>query len=270
MAKKAWDNKQEKKKIVLQVKKIDITTKTQKKSTKKVDKIAKPKKTPTKKTPKKIKIPKRKNPIESSKQKEPPTPLESVARKNHQAADWMRWIDSVKRVGRPTKYRPEFCHMILDYMERESHEVVIDETYYKIPDKVIVDWHKEWQIILWDMPTWSVKSKTHKVIANRFPTIERFAHSIWVHKNRLYERAYWQKDDGSSKYPEFQVAYERAIQIQEAILNENALQWQYNSQYSMFIAKNKFWYKDKQDIEHSWEINTTVRWILDKITKKKE
>ena len=172
--------------------------------------------------------------------------------------------------GRPTKYHVKYCDAIISFMERQAHTVVIDETYYKIPDKVLTQWYEDGEIILWDMPTWSIKAQTHKVIANTFPTIERFAHSIWVHRDTLYERANGKSNDGELKHPEFSDAYRRATQIQEAILNENALQWNYNPSYAMFLAKNKFGYKDKQDIEHSGEINTTVRGILDKITKKKD
>ena len=51
-----------------------------------------------------------------------------------------------------------------------------------------------------------------------------------------------------AKYSEFSDAYRKSKQIQEAILLENWMQWEYNSWFAMFMAKNNFWYKDSKDI----------------------
>lgn len=125
-------------------------------------------------------------------------------------------------------------------MSTTSHEVVIDKTYYKPDEKNTVT--KDGELV------WGLKSEKHELIANTFPTLERFCHSIEIHKDTLIEWA-TAMEDWKLKHPEFSVAYKRAKQIQEAILIENAMQGTYNPQFAVFMAKNNFGYTDKQEIE---------------------
>lgn len=131
--------------------------------------------------------------------------------------------------GRPTKYREEYADMLIDFTSGISQEIYIDRKYYdrKVrgefdddirPDK---DGYKRHLI----------KDETHKVIATTFPTLERFAFMIDVHKdtllewsNAIYPTDYREKAKaGKLKYPRFSVAYARAKQMQESILIENGL-----------------------------------------------
>lgn len=133
-------------------------------------------------------------------------------------------------------------------METTSHEVVVDTTYYKPDEKDERDEKTGDRF-------WGVKSQTHKVIANIFPTIERFCHSIGIHRDTLHEWANAKYPDdyaelelrGQLMYPEFSDAVKRAKQIQESILVENALQSQYNPTFAIFLAKNNFGYVDKTE-----------------------
>jgi len=107
------------------------------------------------------------------------------------------------------------------------------------------------------------------VIAETYPTLQRFAHNIGVHIDTLYE---WEKVRYSDnhpnkrfrrklKYPEFSEALKKARQIQESILLENALSGNYNAQFAIFIAKNNFGYKDKSETDlttNGQNINTTA------------
>lgn len=181
--------------------------------------------------------------------------------------------------GRPTKYEDRFCDMIINFFETESHTVVIDKTYYKPGDKQIElhYWTTEDKDEAEQSLNWGTKSEKHEVIANRFPTIERFSHSIGVHRDTLQERAYSKYPEDYEeislrwelKHPEFSVAYKRATQIQESILVENALQWKYNPQFSMFVAKNRFGRKDKTEVESNTTISAddTIKGLLDNIIK---
>lgn len=161
--------------------------------------------------------------------------------------------------GRPTKYHEKYCEELISFMEKTSHEIVVDRNFY--------DAKWKWQIVNW-IEVWALKSETHKVFACTFPTLERFCHSIWIHKDTLIEwaTAKYPEDYKDKKlawelkHPEFSDAYKRAKQIQESILVENALSWQYNPQFSIFIAKNAFWWKDKSEVENSWEM--TVKKII--------
>lgn len=159
-----------------------------------------------------------------------------------------------KKDGRPTKYDDKYCDMLLDFMSTTSHEVYQDVTYYK---------------------DWQVRSETNKILANTYPTFERFSHNIWVHPDTLREWAFWKYPDDYSdeslrwqlKHPKFSEIYKKCQKIQESILIENALNWQYNWPFAMFLAKNKFWYKDKSEVDNNVKVHT-VDAILDKITNK--
>ncbi len=167
---------------------------------------------------------------------------------------------------RPTKYEERFAEMLLSFMETTSHEVVIDKTYYKPDDKDKPN--KEWERV------WGLKSEKHELIANTFPTLERFCHTIWIHKDTLIEWATAtfpidpeeteKEKRWALKHPEFSDAYRRAKQIQEAILIENAMQGTYNPQFAVFMAKNNFGYTDKHEVDNkTLNINTTPKEIQD-------
>lgn len=103
----------------------------------------------------------------------------------------------------------------------------------------------------------AVKSVEQKLVMTRFPTFIRYALSIWVDDDTIQER--WKE------HKEFSVSIERCKRIQEAILLENGLQWTYNSHFAQFVLKNNHWYKDKKEVDHSWEL--TLKNMLDEIIK---
>ena len=157
--------------------------------------------------------------------------------------------------GRPTDYKPEYCKDIVDYMSKEAHLIVIDKTYYKSPDFIQKN-QVEIGIPVNEIATWTLKSETHKVIANRFPTFQRWCHEKDIVTSTMYRR--------TEEYPEFWNAYTKAKAIQESILIENTMQGVYNPGFAMFIAKNNFWYKDKTEV-----VNTNVEIQITEEQKKK-
>lgn len=169
-----------------------------------------------------------------------------------------------KKMGAPVKYRPEYCKMLIDFMSRPIQEIKMDRTYYDVKwlSKDDID---EFEKDEDGMKRWFVKKEEHNVFANIFPTLERFAHNIGVHRETLRE---WStitypedykdvKLRGKLKYPDFSATYTRAIQIQESILVENSLSGNYNAQFAIFLAKNKFGWKDKTetDVNHAGNIS---------------
>ena len=152
--------------------------------------------------------------------------------------------------GRPTKYEERYCQELLDFMERTTHEIVVDRTYYKAPDDLVSENTTD------NLVRWSVKWEKHEVFASVFPTLERFCHKIGIHKDTLIEWATATNEDWTLKHPEFSDAYKRAKQIQEAILVENALAGNYNPNFSVFVAKNAFGWKDKSEVDNNikWEL----------------
>lgn len=184
------------------------------------------------------------------------------------------------KVGRPTSYKKEFCERIIKFFQAESHIVAVDETFYKASDDQVsreYDLVETWAKNPEDLNIeWSPKARTHKVIANRYPTMERFADMIWVHVDTLIARAHDKHPDDyedESKrwqyiHPEFRLAYMRAKQLQKAILIENWLQGVYTSNFAIFVAKNNHDMKDQTDHTlqgaKDWEpVKNELRIIID-------
>lgn len=111
------------------------------------------------------------------------------------------------KIGRPTKYREEYCERVIEFFSGERYKVT-GENDGKL-------------------------SKT----ANDLPTFERFASSIDVHVDTLHE---WKK-----VHPSFSESYKKAQQLQKDFLITNALLGLYNNTFSIFLAKNITDLRDK-------------------------
>jgi hypothetical protein len=146
---------------------------------------------------------------------------------------------------RPTDYDPKYCTEIVDYFERCQAEILVDISFFQPNKNVWVEQifnplPKEDDIDT-TLPSWPVKKIEQKLVMQRFPTLVRFARMIGVNKSTLYE---WK-----SKHKEFSDSMEECMQIAEAILLENWLQWTYNSAFAQFLLKNNHWYSDKTQTE---------------------
>ena len=130
--------------------------------------------------------------------------------------------------GRATKYRPEYCQMMIDFFDVEPTETVIKK----------------------------ITTKNGTVIeepvqrAVRFPSIERFAFKIGVIHETLLE---WTK-----RFPEFAETYSRAKELQKYILNTNALSGLYDSRYAQFVAINCTDMRQKQELALDAAQGTTL------------
>lgn len=58
-----------------------------------------------------------------------------------------------------------------------------------------------------------------------------------------------------SKQEEFFNTIREAKQKIESSMEENAIMWTWNSTITIFSLKNNFWWKDQQEIEHTWDMN---------------
>lgn len=125
-----------------------------------------------------------------------------------------------KPMGRPPKYKPEYCAAIVSYFDvepyREREVVTINK---KTGDETI----------------------TYEDVANDLPTLAGFARQINVCRDTLDE---WQK-----QYPDFSDAVKRAKAIQEDIAVTNTMKSLYNSTFSIFFAKNNLGYKDRTEAD---------------------
>lgn len=125
--------------------------------------------------------------------------------------------------GRNPKYKPEYCEMLINFFYAYVQEVYVDRKYYGRNDgaefmRPGADGIKRGML----------KEETHKVLGSVYPTLERFACQIGVHRETLREWAsityptnyHIVKLRGKLKYPQFSASYALAGQMQEAILIE--------------------------------------------------
>ena len=139
-------------------------------------------------------------------------------------------------MGRPTKYKEEYCEGIIKYF---------------------------------DVPT-SVEKKNKdgsiKIIPSDLPLLSGFAGSIGVCRDTVYEWANGKNEDESLKHPDFSYALKRAKDLQEKLLVTNAMKGLYNSTFAIFTAKNILGWRDKQEVEttHKGNIGLDVAGLVKK------
>lgn len=124
-------------------------------------------------------------------------------------------------MGRPTKYKPEYCEELIEYFNKEPYR----ERKVTHKNKKGDEWI------------------TYEDVANDLPFLSQFAHSIGVTTSSL-ER--WRKE-----YPEFSEAYKKAKEMQHNMLATNALRGLYQVAFSIFTAKNITSWRDKQEVSYS-------------------
>lgn len=141
--------------------------------------------------------------------------------------------------GRPTKYKPEYCQEIIDFFSTEpSREVEITNRNKK---------GEEWT--------------TYKEVANPIPFLSAFARKIGVCHDTLLEWA--------SVHGDFSVAYNKAKALQKEFLIQNGLKGFYPPASFIFTAKNITTMKDKNETEHSGQVNLNMMGTI-KIDGKKQ
>lgn len=134
--------------------------------------------------------------------------------------------------GRPSKYKPEYCKMIVDYFDVQAYTE--KQTMTSFNDK-----------------TWSEKEYT-KPRPVDFPTFEWFASTIDVDDSTLENR--------TKEYNKFFLAYRKARQLQKRILIVNWLNWLYKEWYAKFVAINCF-----PEMKDKTESNTNISWEINQI-----
>lgn len=124
-------------------------------------------------------------------------------------------------MGRPSKYKPEYCEQLEKFFDIDPYREVIDVYTYK------------------DGTT----KETVKLLPNDMPFIRDFAKQIGVNVDTLYE---WAK-----QHAEFSEALKAVKQLQEKILVINGLNGCYNSTFAIFTAKNVIGWRDQTHVDHT-------------------
>lgn len=125
------------------------------------------------------------------------------------------------KVGRPSKYKPEYCKTLIDYFSVEPYREIEINHRNKKGD--------EWTAI--------------ELRANDLPMFGMFAVSIGVNQDTLHE---WKK-----VHAEFSEAFKIAKELQENFLAINTLLGLYNSTFAIFTAKNILGWRDQKHLEHT-------------------
>lgn len=125
------------------------------------------------------------------------------------------------KVGRPTKYDPSFCDEMIKYFDVKPTRTIKETFYYKNGDEKI----KEIEV------------------ANELPLIQDFCFKIDITKQTLHN---WLKD-----HKDFLDAYNKAKELQRTMWAKNTLKGLYNAPFAIFMGKNMFGWRDKQEIDQT-------------------
>lgn len=132
-------------------------------------------------------------------------------------------MDEPRPRGRPTLFKEEFADQLIDYFNIEAYTEKVELN--KDGNPVIIK------------------------VANKFPTLARFATMIGVTRETLHDWATSKNDQGELKYADFSYAYKRAKDYQESILVEGTMNGVFNAPFSIFTAKNVLGWRDKTEQE---------------------
>ncbi len=126
-----------------------------------------------------------------------------------------------RSVGRPSKYRPEYAAMLIQYF-----------------DSLSVPWTEQ------RLNTAGGGEKI-EMVPCRFPNFARFAANIGVSRDTIHHWATEKDKDGHPVNAEFSDAYARARAIQEAVLLEGSMAGVFESRMAGLAAKNLIGWADK-------------------------
>lgn len=111
------------------------------------------------------------------------------------------------QTGRPTKYKAEYCDLIIEFFSIHPFEI------FSTPFGP-------------------------KRTANTMPTFHDFARTIGVNEDTVVEWATAKDVQGQLKHADFSAAYREAKTLQKWFLIENGLNGVYNSRFAEFTAMN--------------------------------
>lgn len=135
-----------------------------------------------------------------------------------------------KKSGRPSKFKPKYCKMLIDWMSVAPHTQVLKKEIIKSNGTI---------------------EREYMPMAAKLPTLEGFARSIGVDDDTLANWANAVNKSGKPKYPAFFGAYKIAKQLQKEFLLANGLAGLTPPASFIFVTKNVTDMKDKQEVDHT-------------------
>jgi hypothetical protein len=144
------------------------------------------------------------------------------------------------KIGRPTKYKPQFCKEIIKFFNIPL--------YYETTEQ--------------KMSASGVVMDVEVMRPSHLPTFERFAFEIDVCMDTLQE---WR-----ATHPEFSVSYRRAKALQKNHLMAHGLSGGYNSNFAKFVAINCTDMMDTTHIKQESEVTVKDYGLAFDLSKKPE
>lgn len=138
---------------------------------------------------------------------------------------------SSARMGRPTKYRPEFPEMIYNFFDQPA--TIDKEVYNNQGEKIMA------------------------TVATPYLSLASFAVYIGVTSSTIRDWASSTDDEGHKKYPDFSAAYQCVKEMQSANLVINGASGAYKENFTKFLAINNHGYQERQ----TQDINLTAKGI---------
>ena len=140
-----------------------------------------------------------------------------------------------RKVGRPTKYKPEYCEKLIKFFNKEPY---IEKKTQEVDKK-------------------GNKKTITKHIVTDLPLLCKFAADIGVNQDTLHE---WSKN-----HKEFSEAMKTAKEMQKNILVINGLRGNYDTGFAKFVAINATDMVDKKEhdlslsggVDNKLDINVT-------------
>lgn len=179
-----------------------------------------------------------------------------MAKKKKSAKKAKKKTAKKKTVGRPTQYKSRYCRMLIDFFDIEPFEDVKIPHYEKSGKTHKSGKNEGEPIVVW---------VDTKKVANRTPTLRRFAKKIGVGISTLYD--WLDKNHGSFKR-EFSDAFTRARELRKDFLIENGLHGCHNPAFAKFVAVNLTDMKDVTKQEHTGEDGAPLPPIQVNVIKK--
>ncbi|MEI6745740.1 MAG: terminase small subunit [Methylococcaceae bacterium] len=144
----------------------------------------------------------------------------------------------LSKMGRPTKYKPEYCQQIINHFSNNEAYVVLNND---------------------DDDT------KRKAFLNRPITMYGFAQKIGVDVDTVANWANARDENGRLENPDFFSAYKAAMTMQAAMILEGSMAGVYNPNISALILKNNHGYRDVQVNETEVYISKDTEENLNKL-----
>jgi hypothetical protein len=141
-------------------------------------------------------------------------------------------------MGRPTKYKPEYCQQIIDYFSNnDAYEILEHES----------------------------DETRRKAFLNRPIVMSGFAQKIGVDRGTIEDWAKARDENGALVNPDFYHSYRTALTMQEKMIAEGGLAGVYNSNIAQLMLKNHHGYRDVQVNETEVYISKDTEENLNKL-----